>query len=179
MDLDRGTRLLTLVAKLGVILGIVLLVLEMRQNSAIATAQIRLDYASGWRSVDESRQDESFSRVFAKSIQSPAELSLNELIQLDAYYSGVLDQLLSAYAARQAGLVDTPFHEVARTVSAIYFSNHFSQSWWKQVRADWATPSEGDFQEIMDEAILREDTGRLREKYEGLQRTLAERANSS
>ncbi len=174
MDSDRVTRLLTLAANIGVIVGIGFLVLEMRQTSAIATAQVRLEYAAGWRSVDESRQDESFSEVITKSIENPQELSLKEVIQLDAYYSGVLDQMLSAQTARATGLVDGPFAEVANNVGAMYFSDEFARSWWRQVRSDWSIPPDNEFQETMDRAILAGELGRARRNYEGIRNELSQ-----
>jgi hypothetical protein len=168
-----------LAANIGVIVGIVFLVVEMRQNRAIATAQVRLEYAAGWRSVDESRQDESFSAVFTKSIENPGELSLNEIVQLDAYYPGILDQLLSAQAASTAGLRDAPFADVAKTVGTIYFSNEFARSWWTQVRTDWTSPAGNEFQQIMDEAIIAGQLGRARRIYEGIQIDLSQNSQSS
>jgi hypothetical protein len=179
VDSDRLTRWLTFGANLGVIVGIVFLVLEMRQNSAIASAQVRLDYAAGWRSVDESRQSESFAKVIVKSIESPEELSLIELVQLDAYYSGVLDQLLSAQIASTSGLRETPFADVAKSVGTIYFSNEFARSWWTQIRSDWSSATENGFQEIMDEAVVTGETGRARRIYEGIQNNLSQQPGSS
>ncbi len=179
VDSDRVTRWLTLAANVGVIVGIVFLVLEMRQTGAIATAQVRLEYSAGWRSVDESRQDESFSEVITKSIENPAELSLNEVVQLDAYYSGILDQMLSAQTARIAGLVNGPFAEAANIVGAIYFSDQFARSWWKQVRSDWSSPPGNEFQEIMDEAIISGELGRAQRIYEGIQNDLSQLQQNS
>lgn len=179
MDSDRVTHFLTLTAHIGVIVGIVFLVIEMRQTSAIATAQVRLEYSAGWRSVDESRQDESFAAVITKSIENPEELSLTEVIQLDAYYSGILDQMLSAQTARATGLVDGPFAEVANTVGRIYFSDQFARSWWKQVRSDWSSAPGSEFQKIMDEAILAGELGRAQRVYESIQKDLSERSENS
>mgnify|MGYP001555503669 CR=1 FL=1 len=179
VDSDRVTRFLSLAANVGVIVGIVFLVLEMRQTSAIATAQVRLEYSAGWRSVDESRQDESFSEVITKSIENPEKLSLSEVVQLDAYYSGILDQMLSAQTARSTGLVDGPFSEIANTVGAIYFSDEFARSWWKQVRSDWSSPPGNEFQEVMDEAIISGELGRAQRIYEGIQDELSHHPRSS
>ena len=179
VDSDRVTRWLTLAANIGVIVGIVFLVLEMRQNSAIATAQVRLEYAAGWRSVDETRQDESFSELIAKSINKPNELSLSEVVQLDAYYSGVLDQMLSAQIASAAGLWASPFDEVAKTVGATYFSNEFARSWWTQVRLDWYSASENEFQKIMDEAVMIGDIGRTQRIYDGVLNDLSQRPGNA
>lgn len=179
MDSDRVARLLTLAANVGVIVGIVFLVLEMRQTSAIASAQVRLDYAAGWRSVDESRQDESFSEVLTKSIETPEELTLNEFVRLDAYYSGILDQLLTAQTARATGLVDGAFSEVASSIGAIYFSDEFARSWWRQVRSDWTISLDNDFPSVLDKAILSGELGRARRLYEGIKNGLPQSQKTS
>ncbi len=178
MESDRVTRLLTLLANLGVIVGIVFLALEMRQTSAIALAEARLTYSAVWRSVDESRQDESFSKVFTKSIVTPEQLSLNEVIRLDGYYTGVLDQLLTAQTFRATGLVDSEFADVANIIGAVYFSNEFARSWWRQVRSDWTLASDSEFQKIMDEAVIAGELGRDQRIYEGIKSDLSQHSKS-
>ena len=168
MDSERITRLLTLIANTGVIVGLVFLALEMQQTSAIATAEARLAYSAGWRSVDESRQDASFAEVLTKSIEAPEELSLTEVVRLDGYYSGILDQMLSAQTARATGIVDGPFTDVANSIGAIYFSNEFARSWWMHVRSEWSQASGGRFQQVVDNAILAGELGRTQRMYEGI-----------
>lgn len=178
MDTHRVGHWLTVAANLGVIVGIVFLVLEIRQNSDIATAQVRLDYAAGWRSIDEQRQDEAFAQVYAKSILSPDELSFSEIIQLDGYYIGVIDQMLSAYTASRAGLRSGRFEDVARQVAMGYFSNAYGQAWWQQAREAWSNYDEA-FQKIMDDAIGATSARGNLEYYDGIRRSLSVRAEDS
>lgn len=124
--------------------------------------------------MDETRQDESFSKVLTKSIESPEDLSLTELIRLDAYYSGILDQLLSAQTARTTGLVDGEFSEIAEIIGKIYFSNEFARAWWRQVRTDWVSTFNNDFQAALDKAILEGEIGRAKRIYEGILNELSE-----
>ncbi|WOJ95545.1 hypothetical protein R0137_09790 [Congregibacter brevis] len=178
MSSDRVTHLLTLAANIGVIFSIGFLVLEMQQTSAIATAEVRLEYSAGWRTVDEARQDESFSELITKSIEIPEELSLEEFIRLDAYYTGIIDQMLTAQTFRTAGLVDGPFVDVAENIGAIYFSNEFARSWWGQVRTDWSAAGDTDFMKIVDEAILAGEPGRARRAYESIKAEVAPHVKS-
>ena len=173
MDTNRVGHWLTLAANLGVIVGIAFLILEIRQNSNIATAQVRFDYASGWRSIDEQRQDEEFAQVYAKSILSPDELSLREVIQLDGYYTGVTDQMLSAYTASRTGLRSGQFEYVARQVANGYFSNAYGQAWWQQSRVMWSNSDDFEFRRIMDKAIGATSQRGNQEFYEGMQRSLS------
>lgn len=178
MDTNRVGHWLTLAANLGVIVGIVFLVLEIRQNVDIATAQVRLDYAAGWRSIDEQRQDEAFARVYSKSILNPDELSFSEVVQLDGYYIGVIDQMQSAYTASRSGLRPGQFENVARQVAILYFSNTYSQAWWRQSKKSWSNLEDSGFQKIMDEAIGATDERGNQEFYEGILRSLSAGAES-
>ena len=120
-----------------------------------------------------------FLRYLPNRLRTRKDLFLNEVIQLDAYYSGILDQMLSAQTAWTAGLVAVPFTEVAKTVGAIYFSNKFARSWWTQVRSDWSYPPGDEFQKIMDEAIIIGELGRARKIYEGIQNDLSQHPGNS
>ena len=169
----RISHWLSLAANFGVIVGIAFVVFEIRQNSDIATAQMRLDYAAGWRSIDEQRQNEAFALVFAKSILRPDELSLSEIIQMDGYYLGVVDQMLSAYTVSRSGLGSGQFQDVAGQVAKDYLSNAYAQAWWQQSRQAWSFPDGGEFQRIMDEVIGAAGTKGSQEFYEGIQRSLS------
>lgn len=173
MDTNRISYWLTLAANLGVIVGIAFLVLEIRQNSDIATAQVRLDYAAGWRSIDGQRQDDAFAQVYSKSILNPHELSFSEVVQLDGYYTGVVDQMLSAHTASRAGLRSGSFEDVVRQVAIGYFSNAYGQAWWQQARETWSSPDDSDFQKLMDEAIGAANKQDNQRMYESILRGLS------
>lgn len=175
MDTNRISHWLSLAANLGVIAGIAFLVLEIRQNRDIATTQIRLDVSAVWRSIDEKRQDESFAQVYEKSILRPTELSLTEIIQLDAYYMGVIDQMLNTAQTSAAGLSRMELHDAAADVAHVYFSNAFAQAWWQQT----SRSSPGlVIKEIMDEAVGAASDQRNQKFYEGIQRSLAQQSET-
>jgi hypothetical protein len=169
---NRVDYWLTLAANLGVVVGIAFLVLEIRQNSDIATAQVRLDYAAGWRSIDGQRQDEGFAQVLSKSILSPDQLSHSEILQLDGYYIGVIDQMQSAYTAVEAGLRSGSFENVATQAGRLYFSNAFGKAWWQQAREAWSGAEDSNFRAIMDGAIEAASERGGQEFYEGILRDL-------
>jgi hypothetical protein len=179
LDTNRISYWLTLAANFGVIVGIAFLVLEIRQNSDIATAQVRLDYAAGWRSIDGQRQDEAFAQVYSKSILSPHELSFSEVVQLDGYYAGVVDQMLSAHTASRAGLRPGPFEDVAKQVAIGYFSNAYGQIWWQQARETWSSPDDSEFQTFMDEAIGAASKQGNQRMYDSILRSLSVEAESA
>ncbi|TDJ35493.1 MAG: hypothetical protein E2O53_06110 [Gammaproteobacteria bacterium] len=90
MNTDRLNRWLTLGANLGVLIGIVLLVIEVRQNNANLVAQARATFYAGtsdvWGMVAE---QPSLAEVLAKEL-SGEELTTAEFVQLSAYFTKVL-----------------------------------------------------------------------------------------
>jgi hypothetical protein len=179
MNSNRVSSWLTLGANIGVIVGIAFLVVELRQNSDIATAQARLEYSAGWRSVDASRQDAAFAATLATSIETPDRLSLVEVIQLDAYYWGVVDQMLSAKTASDTGLREAPFENAAHEVAKLYFSNAFARTWWQQVRSNWSSPGEQEFLRIMDKEISAMDGDQIVSPYQRIHQSLKSRTTDS
>jgi hypothetical protein len=166
---DRINHWLSLAANVGVIAGIAFLVMEIRQNRDIATTQMRLDVSSVWRSIDEKRQDASFALVYEKSILQPTELSLKEIIQLDAYYMGVIDQMMNSEQLAATGLSRFHLPDAAKDVAEVYFSNEFAQAWWRQTSRNFAGR---EFKEFMDEAVEAVSDQGSQEFYEGIQRNL-------
>ncbi len=171
MDTNRMNQWLSIAANFGVIVGIIFLVLELQQNRDIATAQVRLDFAAGWRSIDETRQQENFANTLAVSIENPESLSLSEMIQLNAFYWGVIDQVLSAKEASEAGVRTSPFELTARQAAILFFSNDFAQKWWQQVNSLW--PETDELRKIMDEEIATVELTGEQDFYRNIKRELS------
>jgi hypothetical protein len=163
----------TLLANLGVFVGLLFLVLEMRQNSAVATAQARMEYGAAWRSIDAARQEKSFAELINKSLVEPETLSVTEIIQLDAYYWGVVDQMLNAQISSQAGVRLTSFESMVSQTVPIYFANRFARNWWQQVREGWTNSDNLEFQRIVDDAISAMNEAEDSNQYEDMQRKMS------
>ena len=146
-------HLTTLLANFAVFFGLVFLVLEMRQTSAIATAQVRMDYSAAWRNVDSARQDKEFAVLINKSFEQPEALSVAEVIQLDAYYWGVMDQMINAQTNAKADVRLTSFESMVSQNAPLYFTSAFSQSWWKQAKNAFDDPEDLEFYNVVDRAI--------------------------
>ncbi len=163
----------TLLANLGVFVGLLFLILEMRQNSAVATAQTRMEYGAAWRSIDAARQEKSFAELINKSLVEPETLSVTEIIQLDAYYWGVVDQMLNAQISSQAGVRLTSFEGMVSQTVALYFANRFARNWWQQVREGWTNSDNLEFQRVVDDAIAAMNEAEDSNQYEDMQRKMS------
>jgi hypothetical protein len=138
---------------ISVVAGLLLVAYQINQATSIASAQARAEYSAGWRSVDSTRQSENFAEVLAKSIYYPNELTPGEILELDAYYIGILDQIQSAKANWEAGIRTSHWQVTVDFLAQSYFGNEFSRSWWNFAKGGYARGEGEQFVATIDAAI--------------------------
>jgi hypothetical protein len=160
----NGKSVLEIASVLVLAGGLFLVAYQVNQATSITKAQIEAEGTSRWRAVDGTRQSEVFATVLAKSYEDPAALTLAEMIELDAYYIGVIDQMLSAHTMINYGYRDGPIEADLLQAAFTYFGNAFARAWWKQYR----TVMVGDdpsFVVLFDEAVAAASDSRNLESY--------------
>ena len=160
----------------AIIGGLVLVAYQIEQSTQIARAQIRNDYASSWIDIDTNRQSESLSTVLAKSLNNADTLTLTEMIQLDGYYSGIIDQMYSASVQFKNGLRKGSYEDLNMTFNNIantYFGNMYAQAWWSESKKLWLLPNnESNFVYSIDKAIIAVDPNRMNNFYSSIKQSL-------
>lgn len=96
MDTDRLNRWLTLGANVGVLIGLAILIIELRQSSSIAAAQFYLDQVKLNETAEISMLGEDPAAVWERSVFEPASLSPADVRVMDAY----------TYAARKTDRIE-------------------------------------------------------------------------
>lgn len=156
---------------LSVVAGLLLVAYQINQANNFASAQARAEFSAGWRSVDSTRQSDHFAEVLAKSIYHPNELTPGEILELDAYYTGVLDQVHSAKANWEAGVRRSHWHVTVDFLAPTYFGNEFSRAWWNFAKAEYAKGEGDQFVATIDAAINAAEPDRQKRLIEALQKT--------
>jgi hypothetical protein len=164
-DIVEATGMISVVA------GLLLVAYQINQATSIASAQARAEYSAGWRSVDATRQSENFSEVLAKSIYYPNELTPGEILELDAYYTGILDQIQSAKANWEAGIRTSHWQGSVDFLAQSYFGNEFSRSWWNFVKEGYARSESEHFVATIDAAMEAAESDGQRRLIDTLQKT--------
>ena len=154
--------------------GLVMVAYQINQATSIAEAEIRAEGTSRWRAVDGTRQSEIFAVVLAKSYEDPTALSLAEMIELDAYYMGVVDQASSAFEMNKAGFrdTDTSIKSYLTQAAHTYFGNAFAQAWWLQYR-ELLVGDDDEFSQEFDEEVSAVSESRNRDMYSKIRKELA------
>jgi len=104
MDPDRLNRWITLAANVGVLVGIFLLVIELRQNTESAELQAAQSYVSlshqlDFRIVD----DPSLIDLF---LTPPDEMTAEDLVRLDRWHFGVFRTWENGFFLHSRGVLD-------------------------------------------------------------------------
>lgn len=153
---------------LSVVAGLLLVAYQINQATNFASSQARAEFSAGWRSVDSTRQSDDFAEVLAKSIYHPDELTPGEILELDAYYTGILDQILSAKANWEAGTRTSHWQVTVDFVAPSYFGNQFARSWWNFSKEQYAKGEGRQFVATMDAAIKAAEPDRQKRLIEAL-----------
>ncbi len=133
--------------------GLVLVALQIQQSSEITKVQLDASVTGSWHNIDGTRQSEQFAQVLAKSIQQPQELTLAELLELDAYYQGVVDQMEVYAELMHRGYREGTLQGMFQANVPLYFSNSFAKAWWHRKSAYY----DGDWPVLLTAAVEATD----------------------
>lgn len=157
---DRINSWLSLIANLAILVGIVLVLIELNQNTQHLRLQLRDQINS--RMYENNRAllsgDAAVSAI-AKSVTDPESLTYREFRIVDAHLINVINEWEDRFLLYQAGLVGAPDwkEEVDRDVSWD-FGNRFAKRWWREAGAPFVEGAyEGEFALHVDAAIERAD----------------------
>jgi hypothetical protein len=131
-----------LVATIGVVIGIGLVLFEIRENNSVALQQSVATNWTTWNEVYIAEMQPQFASTFAKAMENTEELTLSEKVILNSWLYAVtgamhqdvnalslhgLDELLAQYFDSLSG--DIP----------LYFGNEFARNWLQENKY-WMRP---------------------------------------
>jgi hypothetical protein len=128
MKTDKISRWLTLGANFGVVLGLLLVALQIRQEAELTKIQLFSDHTNARKEWAQAMMGGSPMNVVAKSIERPKDLSLEELLIMDNYLISALNELRRLELLRKSGL-DTGTD--IEGLHYFYFGSNFAQAWYQ------------------------------------------------
>ena len=132
MNFEHLNRWLTLFANIGIVIGLIMVAVQIQQESDLARAQLFSDHTDSLRDWNQAMMGESPMEIVAKSIENPTELTLAELHVMDFYLFGAVNELRRLEVLANSGLdigVGEGFHHFS-------FGSPFAQAWYEEFRVD-------------------------------------------
>ena len=135
MDWTKTNRRLSLLANLGVIAGLILVAVQIRQNTAITRAQIANDYFLADMQLELAMMGESPASSWIKAVYAPEELTQEDVAVLDRYFNYGIVQIQRLERMSQVGLADDSWKDQINYLRW-HLGNETGRRWWAQYRAD-------------------------------------------
>lgn len=152
------------ITNLGIIAGLVLVGVQMKQNTDLLKMQLL--YEESRRIIEQESQyiGENAAEVWAKSLTAPQDLGLAERRIIEALLWSYAEQLRSTRQLAELGLLDdNEWRLRVRAEAPFMFGNPYGRAWWKSYSEDNSSLPE-DLIDAVNE-LLRDNLGNTTLKY--------------
>lgn len=165
--LDSINRWVALGANLGVVLGLFILVVELRQNAAMTRLSLEVSKNALLAEAEFRLADPAQAEVWVKSYTTPEALTDAEARRVEAFLVAMMLQWDYVLQMKKAGLADrADVENHIRNSAPYYFGSRFAKRWFDQELAGWrGTEMEAIAAPIVravDDDFLRKRTEALR-----------------
>jgi len=129
MDTDKVNRWLTLSANVGVIAGLILVAVQINQNTQITKAQIANDYYLADMDLELAMMGDDPVRSWTKAVYTPDELNNEDAAVIDRYFNYGLVQILRLQKMHELGLAYEDWEDRIAYLGW-HLGNEVGRRWW-------------------------------------------------
>lgn len=135
---DRLNRWLTLGANVGVLLGLIILIVEVRQNAELTRAAMETGLNDTLAQIELNLANPEIAAAWVKSVRDPEGLSDVEARMVESHLTAVMLQWDHLFNMERAGLVPrTEAQRHIQNVAPYYFGSRHGKNWWRWQEAGW------------------------------------------
>lgn len=134
MDMDKANQWLMVTSHLGILAGLILVGIQIKQDNELTRLQIFSDTTTSRIQMHEAVMGDNPAPVVMKSLTHPEDLTLEELRIMDAYMLAAVNEERRRMVLEENGLQVTAVEE--EDLLLFYFGNEFAQAWWQQFMSD-------------------------------------------
>ena len=151
----KTTDLVQIFSALAIVVGLILVLVELRQSRSVAEAQLLSDQASIDTSILIGVMGENTAKVLAVACDEPQELSREQGEVLQAYLRSRLMQLTRLRSIQKAtGLLESRnFEQETKTLSGGFLGTPYGRYIWERDRAYWVANVYPEISRIFDETL--------------------------
>jgi len=132
MKSESINRWLTLGANVGILIGLVLVIVEIRQNSDLVRLQFINDDLLALAQTDTPMLGDNAADVMMKAMYNPEELTYADFRVIDAYLISKMDLIYRRYRLGQEGIIEADAWKKDPGFTFEWlFGNRVALLWWK------------------------------------------------
>lgn len=130
-DWERTNRWFTLAANLGVILGLIVLISEVRQNAALTRLSVEVSKNDLLATIELNLAAPEQAAAWVKSYTAPNTLTEVEIRMIESHLLSLMLQWDYLFQAESRGLVSQSEIEAhIRNSAPFYFGSRFGKHWF-------------------------------------------------
>lgn len=131
MDFGKLNSWLQVSANIGIVLGLLLVGVQLKQNTDLARIQMLNEESQRVVTYELEIVGERGAEVWAKSIQDPENLTLEEVRIMEALLWSVAENLRGTYRLAELGLLEeSDWRRRVESEVPFYISDRYSRAWW-------------------------------------------------
>ena len=132
---ETSNRWLSITANLGVLVGLILVIFEMRQNQELMKVNLTNHYYSSYAQAEMLFAGENLPAVWEKSLLDPKNLSLKEMRILEAHTYAPITRWINLYRLSEAGILENRFWQTQVNVDAGYYlGTPYGRAYWDNIK---------------------------------------------
>lgn len=142
--IDRFNKWLTLAANVGVIGGLLLVFVEVRQNAELTRTQMEQRKNDFLAEIEFSLAQPEIAAIWVKSIRTPENLTDAEIKTVESHLVSLMLQWDHLFQMERSGLVSRDHvRQHIQNSAPYYFGSRFAKNWFVQQLDGWGgTPME-------------------------------------
>ncbi len=109
MNTSKLNNLVQILTSAAVIIGLVLVVLEIRENNAIAEDEASSEFWTNWIALSTPEYSSDIGSAYMKSINDPGSLSDEEMFKLGSWHTAVMSTYGQMFLMQQEGRVSADY----------------------------------------------------------------------
>lgn len=160
MNFDRVNKWVTLGANIGVLLGLIILIIEVRQNASLSRAALEVDANNALSAIEFSLAMPHSTAAWVKSVRAPEAMTDEEIRLVEAHLVAVMQQWNIIFQLEDVGLANrTRVEKHIRNTAPYYFGSAHAKNWWRLQEQGWKDTSmyevAGPIVDALDPDFLR------------------------
>lgn len=135
---DRLNRWLTLGANLGVVLGLVILIVEVRQNATLTRADMESRKNDVLGQIELSLAQPEIAAAWVKSVRAPEKMTDVEVRIVESHLVALMLQWDYMFNMEEGGLITRQHaRQHIQNTAPYYFGSRHAKNWWQWQEVGW------------------------------------------
>jgi hypothetical protein len=148
---ENASRWLTLAANLAILAGLVLVAIELNQNSQLTRTALIAEGSALENQIWTPLATELPGEIIAKAVECPEKLTYADFLALDGFYYTSFNDVYREYELNREGLFTVEEWKAEVEAYAYWFlGNDFGRAWWEEVGKSFF---EAEFSAYVDEQL--------------------------